>query len=261
MSGPFNSSVTRVRPVFKALFERDPSGESWLPGVLELCPEGHRVPAGVRAAPGRLLSGLLTTRPYGWVELEQCFERGVPPPEPFLRWLIDNSKRLTWPRNPGKGAETLRWRRQLCGHQPALREAARDEARRLLAECGAARSRWQWWAFEGFTEVDCWLETEQIVLAVEGKRRDILSAATACYPARNQLVRNLEVVGHQANGKAAFVMLGLEQPTVELTPEAVAESTPHLSDLERQQLLERYLGQLTWRQIVDRFELPLELLD
>jgi hypothetical protein len=207
-----------------------------------------------------VLPELLEKRSYGSIQLERCFEHSVPSPKPFLRWLIDNSEQLTWPRNPGKGEETLRRRRQLRGDEPALREAARDEARRLLAEHGAAGSRWQWWAFEGFTEVDCWLETETMVLVVEGKRTELLSAATAWYPARNQLVRNLEVAGQQANGKQAFVMLAVEQPIGELTPEAVAMSTPHLSELERQRLTERYLGQVSWRQLVDRLELPAELL-
>jgi hypothetical protein len=193
-----------VRPVFRALIERDPNRQSWLPALLEVCPEAARVPVGVRADPGRLLPELLVKRrPYGSLELERCFEPSVPPPEPFLGWLIDNPEQLIWPRNPGKTAETLRWRQALYGDEPQLRKEARDEARRLLAKLGALGSRWQWWAFEGFTEVDCWLETERTVLVIEGKRTELLSAATAWYPARNRLVRNLEVVGHQVNGKQA----------------------------------------------------------
>jgi hypothetical protein len=40
-------------------------------------------------------------------------------------------------------------------------------------------------------------------------------------------------------------MLAVEQPLGDLTPEAVAASTPHVS----------------WRQIVDELRLPAELLD
>jgi hypothetical protein len=39
----------------------------------------------------------------------------------------------------------------------------------------------------GHTEVDCWLETERLLLFVEGKRSESLSASTHWYPKRNQL--------------------------------------------------------------------------
>jgi hypothetical protein len=76
--------------VFRELIERDPTGRSWLPALLELCPRRDRVPAGVRVAPGELLPELLVTRLYkdevlGSVDLPQCFERRVPPPAEFLR--------------------------------------------------------------------------------------------------------------------------------------------------------------------------------
>jgi thymidylate kinase len=62
--GRFNSSITRVRPVFTALIERDPTGRSWLPALLELCPRRDRVPTWLRAEPGELLPELLATRLY-----------------------------------------------------------------------------------------------------------------------------------------------------------------------------------------------------
>ena len=34
--GKYNSSMTRVRPVFNALYDRDPTGRSWLPFLLAL---------------------------------------------------------------------------------------------------------------------------------------------------------------------------------------------------------------------------------
>jgi hypothetical protein len=190
-----------------ALIERDPTGRSWLPALLDLCPCRDRLPERIRAEPGDLLPELVATRCYkdkvlGELELLHCFERRVPPPACFLRWLILNSDKMTWPANAGTSEETLRRRRALCGDDPELREAARREAVGLLDERGPAHSDKQWWAFEGFTEVDCWLETEHLVLLIEGKRRESLSAATAWYPARNQLVRNLEVAGDPSAPKA-----------------------------------------------------------
>lgn len=114
------------------------------------------------------------------------------------------------------------------------------------------RSRQKWWAFEGHTEVDCWLETDRLLLFVEGKRTESLSASTHWYPERNQLVRNLEVVGELADGRRAGVLLVTEEPVDDLTAEAIALSAPHLDEAQRARLWDRYLGQATWRVLCDR---------
>jgi hypothetical protein len=251
--------------VFTALIERDPTGRSWLPALLELCPRHDRLPAGVRAEPGELLPELVATRLYkdkvlGEVEILHCFERRVPPPAGFLRWLILNSEKMSWPKNAGTSEETLRRRRELCGDDVDLREASRREALALLEERGASGSDKKWWAFEGFTEVDCWLETEHLVLLVEGKRHESLSAATAWYPARNQLVRNLEVAGYYVGAKDAFVLLATEEAVPELTSETLIASTPHMNDTDREPLTERYLGQVTWQSLADALALPPSVL-
>ncbi|MCZ7590536.1 MAG: hypothetical protein M5U27_17110 [Gaiella sp.] len=265
MRGRFNSSITRVRPVFTSLIERDPTGSVWLPVLLERCPRRERVPAPIRAEPGELLPELAETRRYkdkvlGEIDLLHCFERRVPPAADFLRWLILNSDKMTWPANAGTSEETLRRRRALCGNDPELRDAARVEALDLLDKRGAAGSDKKWWAFEGFTEVDCWLETERLVLLIEGKRRESLSPATAWYPDRNQLVRNLEVASGSVGTKEAFVLLVVEEAGPGLTRERLIASTPHMSDGNRELLTERYLGQVTWRSLVDALELPSNVL-
>jgi hypothetical protein len=49
-----------------------------------------------------------------------------------------------------------------------------------------------WWRFEGVTRLDCVLMTENLVVTIEGKRTEGLSSSTEWYPARTQIVRNLE---------------------------------------------------------------------
>ena len=39
---------------------------------------------------------------------------------------------------------------------------------RSLNRNGPEKSAGQWWAFEGFTEVDCCLQTDKLVLLIEG---------------------------------------------------------------------------------------------
>ena len=108
--------------------------------------------------------------------------------------------------------------------------------------------------------MDCWLETEHLVLLVEGKRRESLSPATVWYPARNQLVRNLEVAGENVGAKNPFVLLATEKALPELTSETLIASTPHMNEADREALTERYLGQVTWQSLADALALPSNVL-
>jgi hypothetical protein len=75
-----------------------------------------------------------------------------------------------------------------------------------LERLGPKGSARKWWAFEGITKVDCWLETDRLVLFVEGKRTETLSKFTAWFPARDQLTRNLDLVGEVSPEKPGFVL-------------------------------------------------------
>jgi hypothetical protein len=122
---------------------------------------------------------------------------------------------------------------------------------RALDRNGPERSARQWWAFEGSTEVDCCLETDKIVLVIEGKRTEHLSESTAWYSGRNQLHRNLEAARDLAAGRefGVFVIGEGEIPETALgKPEA---GLPHLSAADRAELMTHYLGCLTWRQVCD----------
>jgi hypothetical protein len=263
MRGQFNSSITRVRPFFSALLARSASGEKWLAALLENVPNHGHLPERLRSAPGQLLPTLAEARPYPdrvlgrTIPLPRCFEHLAPPSRAFLRWLIEHPDQMRWPeRRTGErftyGGET-QWRREALiegdvAQRGALQQAALAELKRFGPE-GSLR---KWWAFEGHTEVDCWPETDRLLLFVEGKRTEPLSASTHWYPERNQLVRNLEVVGELADGRAAGVLLTTEEAVVELTAEAIALSTPHLNEVQHARLWDRYLGQTTWRVLCDR---------
>jgi hypothetical protein len=112
-------------------------------------------------------------------------------------------------------------------------------------------SRRKWWAFEGFTSVDCLLETENYLLLIEGKRTERLSKSTNWFPKRNQVDRDVEVARALANGKDFGVIVCAEMP-VELDEEVWAESLPHSLDSDRAELKRHYLGCVIWSAIVDR---------
>ena len=271
MRGLVNSSITRVRPFFSFLLQRDPSGATWLPPLLEAGDQYGRLDPALRRRPGDLLPGLVQTRRHAGrildrtIDLPRAFEHPAPPSVGFLRWLIEHPERLRWPeRSPGVrvsyGAPTQRHREALVHGSAEEREAAQALALSELEGLGAAGSRRRWWAFEGFTEVDCWLETDQLLLFVEGKRTEPLSPSTHWFPQRNQLVRNMEVVGDLAGSRAAAVLLVTEQPVDEVPESALVASTPHLDDAARDVVRRRYLGQTTWRALSERLDVDFAAL-
>lgn len=125
----------------------------------------------------------------------------------------------------------------------------------------------KWWAFEGFTNIDCCLIGENLVLFVEGKRTDSVSPSTLWFSERSQLWRNVEAARDFgfSKGKDFAVILAVETEGdgVAALVEAAASllgSYPHLEEPDREQLSMHLLGFVTWRQMVDEFGLPEECL-
>jgi hypothetical protein len=251
----WNSSITRVRPFFRALFAADPTGRRWLPKLLSCATENQSYAAELAQMPGRLCPELLVTRSYPddcWehhIDLETSFESPKLPPERLLLWLINHPTVLdSAGLQATRGVEALHWRRLLLGQDRVAVQNAQVEARRRLNLSGVRGSMGQWWAFEGETVVDCFLETERMVVVFEGKRLEQLSNRTRWMAIRNQLWRSLDAAANvaAATGKRYAVMLLAE------ACEPVGffeESMPHL-DLENDTSFLRghYLGCVTWLQ-------------
>jgi len=91
-------------------------------------------------------------------------------------------------------------------------ERIQQEALRQIEIKGAKGSRNKWWAFEGFTSIDCRLKTEKALIFIEGKRTDLLSPSTEWYPHRNQLFRILETCKEAASHKIPVVLVAAEEP-------------------------------------------------
>ena len=172
---------------------------------------------------------------------------------------------MTWPRKKGVevkyGRDTQERRERLFGRRGhAEQRSAQDEALRELDKRTASRSARQWWAFEGVTKVDFCIQTDKVVVFVEGKRTDKLTASNDWFAKRNQLVRNMEVVGSVADGRACGVILGVENPVAELDVRTLEASTPHLSAEERREVAARYLGQVCWPDLCEAVNIDFALL-
>lgn len=184
--------------------------------------------------------------------IRRIYEAEVPPAEAFLRWALTHPDLLTWPKSAGSsaltyGAATQAKRRALLDGDCAVQAEALAE----LAAVGAAGSRRKWWAFEGFTSVDCLLETEKLLLLIEGKRTEPISASTTWFPRRNQIVRNAEVAQALAGSKNFVVLLCSEQP-IELPSDSWQESLPHKTPAEIEGLQRHFLGCVTRPEITNK---------
>ena len=189
--GKRNSSLTRVQPIFDELLDQWSDGDPWLselwdmaaltrPGVALSKPVGL----------GKLLAS--ETPPARAARQGTVYERPVAPPAAFLRWLLENPQKMKVrdPRNFGAKSDNARcWRSKLFSGDKRLVSEAQNEGRSQLGRRLAQRGRNKWWAFEGFSRIDCCLITSQCVLFVEGKRTESVSPSTLWFQQRSQLWR------------------------------------------------------------------------
>jgi hypothetical protein len=206
-----------------------------------------------REITGPLKTALGPERTAKLVRIRLAFESDIPPAEGFLRWLLLHPGQMKWPmktrineRKFGKPTQDKR-KRLLAGDLRVQSEALRE-----LEAYGAAGSRRKWWAFEGYTSVDCRLETDQLVVLIEGKRTEPVSSATDWFPWRNQIIRNLEVARALAGGKKSYAVIVCSEKDVSLEDESWAESLPHMTEAERTDLRSHFLGSVTWAAIAEK---------
>lgn len=252
--GVFDSSITRVRPFFQQLLQRD---DEWLAALLSAAPNKPAHLAAALKQPGPIDAECRRLRVHTQAVLGRkrsfplavCFESRQPAPKPFLEYLIRHSDEVPWHPSGNRMKEPGRTRRRqlldpMNQRGRALRQA---EALRELERVGSRPVQGRaWWILEGPTEVDCVLETPRLRIFVEGKRTESLSGGVCWYPARNQLVRNLEVAKEVAGPKAYAVLL-LTEKAMTITSEEVQASLPHYDRRSREELMSHFLGNVTWR--------------
>ena len=166
MGGKYDSSKTRVRPVFDRLWAR---GRDWLPTLLSLPEFGC----------GRVLEGNvldLTLQEGFWEPSEKCLN----PPVALLSYLIRHPKLLAQ-----KGSD-IELRRKLLQGDPNTVQLALG----LLRTEAARRS---WYIFEGPTYPDVYLVSHDALVVIEGKRTERgPTVKTEWLVGRHQIWRHLD---------------------------------------------------------------------
>lgn len=252
--GPYDSSLTRVQPVFRQLHRLDPTGISWLGRLLAL---GSRVRDLGVAGREASWTGQLVRPPI--------FEYQAEAPVDYLRCLVQRPDRIL----DATQADTS----LLSELSPAaaskrcqLADGDADvmaEALRKLSASGIGR---HWWVLEGPTSVDCVLMAEQVTVFIEGKRTEPhLTGGTTWDRHRHQVFRNLDCLRAMPGLAAQYYVLLLVDEQSPAAAEAreldgtylvARDSWPHLDDHQAEGLFSHYLGYGTWQQITGKLHLP-----
>jgi hypothetical protein len=255
--GIFDSSRTRVAPVFGRLQCLDPSGRLWLQGLLELA--NTRKAQRPDAGPSRL-------RVAKWWPREA---RLAAPPG-LLRWLLENAEE---PR------DAAAWGDRLEVKENRRRVVDRDadklaEALRSLEE-GRPSPR-AWYVLEGPSQPDVYLDSDDVAIVVEGKRTETApTTSTAWMRVRHQMLRHLDAAWEHRAGRRLYGMYIVEaeassafeppftwHAAVEatITDEVLRGSLPHRTPDERSQIANALLGVTTWQAVCAEFQIPRDVL-
>jgi len=249
--GIYDSSMTRVAPIFDILMDSDPTGASWLHRLIRL---GSRAGEVILPIPlGRL------RHDHG--RLWGSGERALPAPRSLLEWLVRNISEEAVESTRDTG-ETLEKRRALARRDS---DVISDALTRLRNN---ERGR-NWWVLEGESRPDAMVVTDRLVLVVEGKRTERFPTSQTKWMAkRSQLIRHMDAALETADGRLVLGMLLVEgeppDPTVvperwalasadHLRHDLLAASLPHRSGEERQRIANGFLGFATWQLVCNEF--------
>lgn len=252
--GPNNSSITRVVPIFDHLFGGDPTGRSWMDYLLRIGsrakPVGLPVDAGV----------LPPDHPRWWGKHERRFA----PPVTLLRWLVENITE----------AQVFAGADREPVHSRRLALARRDPATVAAALGGIESGSWnrKWYVLEGPSAPDATLETDRILLVIEGKRTEkSCTTKTKWMPRRSQLLRHMDAALEVAATRRVFGLLIVEgtgtdplevdsfwrdQADAQVAADLLECSLPHRSRQERSTIAGGVLGVVTWQRVCSDRGIP-----
>lgn len=252
--GIYDSTKTRVVPVFNRLLDIDSTGRTWLSLLLDLT-----------SGPDEK-----ATSPLGNIVEAKWWpdEKKLSAPRPLLEWLIKN---LNPPRSEsdwGSGKETIRKRKNLVNHD----EQTIEEAVNLLKK---NYKEGVWYVLEGPSYPDVYLETPGAVIIIEGKRTEQgPKTNTTWMENRHQMIRHLDCAYElHKNEKQIYGMMIVESDNGKSVPDKwlqyenqiksdviLDSNLPHRLKDERNNIRDSFLGITTWQRICTELDIPFEVL-
>lgn len=244
--GSRDSSKTRVAPLFDQLYERDQTGATWLDSLIAL---GSRrdivatVPRSQRLVPNH-------GKRWGPGEMP------LPAPQALLEYLIANLDAQLVAGCSDSGDTLVKRTKLAAGDQPTIAEG--------LAAIRAGQRGKKWFVLEGDSRPDALLETENLVLCIEGKRTEAkCTTKTQWMRQRAQLLRHMDAAMNRFTGKRVLGLLivegdggaesvapsqhWLDESEAAYAPAMTAASLPHRSTAEQDLVRENILGLTTWQ--------------
>ena len=244
--GRFDSSRSRVAPVFDRLRAIDQTGRSWLPTLLSLPAREPRVTVAPSSGPLK--------KARWWPEEER-----LPAPKELLRWLVQNAAAPQSDAAWG-GEQTKQKRISLTHHDPNVIA----EAMKLLDGAAAADER-AWYVLEGPSCPDVFLESDDLVVVIEGKRTEPAPTTTTTWmPVRHQMLRHLDAAWDRRGDRQLLGFFIVEGDTGDsmavpahwreaarntTTSGALAQSMPHRSQEVQQRIGNAFIGVTTWQAV------------
>jgi hypothetical protein len=181
-----------------------------------------------------------------------------------LQWLVQN---LAPPRSHGAwGGEYAKPKRlALTQRDPNVIA----EAMRLLGS-DAIESERAWYVLEGPSCPDVFLETDDLIVVIEGKRTEAgPTTGTSWMPVRHQMLRHIDAawdIGGKRQCGGFFIVEGNPEGEVPdhwlnaarqtLQPDVLSQSLPHRSPEVRIKMADAFLGVTTWQTVCRNLAIP-----
>lgn len=241
MAGKKNSSQTRVYPAFTIIKNQMKEFIEWL---------NERQPCNI------------PTHNVDWDTMIIRFadEKGrgeiaLPPSASLLKWMIENcgkSDRLNASCGKHVSSRTVALRRKLFKHVPEIVRIAYD-----LINRGCRKG---WFALEGYSRPDVYIETNRFILVIEGKRTepDLTDRTTYFMCGRDQLIRHMDAALDIAGDKPVFGLIIYEEGATydfDIRDEKLRCSLPHREESDRKKIKSGYLRPITWQMLDEKFEI------
>lgn len=261
--GKYNSSLTRVVPVFSNLLKRDITGRSWLRHLLTLFEHGH---------PHCQTALEPTSAIQEWNFGKH--EKKLIAPRKLLSWLVEHADsdwmNRTLSRHNRLHSLTMAYRKKLAQKDPATIQEAINELHKSTLSQSA------WFILEGPSQPDLFLITPDLILVLEGKRTESGPTLSTDYmPIRPQMLRHLDAAWEVRDGRKVLGGLIVEGQVPNplhipehwqmaahetIKPQVLNDALPHRSTAEKQEIAGAFLGVTTWQKICQTLNLDFSSL-